>query len=48
MSLPLGNLLGAANSGTQPLDAFCQEYNLKRDDALEMVSLIGHLTLWTD
>lgn len=48
MSLPLKDLLEAAASGTQSLDAFCQEYNLKRDDALEIVSLIGHLTLWTD
>ena len=48
MSLPLKDLLEAADSGTQPLDDFCREYCLKRDDALEIVSLIGHLTLWTD
>ncbi|GAA5512277.1 hypothetical protein Dcar01_00991 [Deinococcus carri] len=48
MSISLKELLEAAESGTPPLDAFCHEHHLNRDNALEIVSLIGHLTLWAD
>ncbi|MBZ9752188.1 hypothetical protein GO986_12350 [Deinococcus sp. HMF7620] len=48
MSLPLNELLQAAEAGTQPLSVFCQQFNLKQDVALEIVSHIGHLRLWSD
>ena len=48
MDLPLDELLAAAEAGTQPLNDFCQTHQLHVEDALEIVSTIGHLTLWAD
>ncbi len=48
MSLPLKDLLDAAQNGTQSLDAFCTSHNLKSDLALEIVDHIGHLLSWRD
>ncbi|GAA5501032.1 hypothetical protein Dxin01_00763 [Deinococcus xinjiangensis] len=48
MSIPLDELLKVAEEGTHALTVYCEAYDLQQEDAIEIVSTIGHLTLWAD